>query len=249
MGTTLEALAIPEGVKASVRSLTEELSRAAGTNLAGLVLYGGLARGHYREGKSDVNVLVLLNSTTTEALLQIAPALGAAWRSNGVDPMVLRLDELSRAAEEFPVKFLDIQNTHVVLAGDDPLGGLTIDGAMVRHRLRQELRNLALRLRRRYLLAYDDHAELSRTLSRTVVSLCVQLGVLLGLEGKHAASDECADVFQQASNVFDLDHDVLSALDALRAGKAAADPVKLYGSTLALVEKALEVVGSREVGR
>lgn len=49
----------PASVTAALDRLYDELSRAAAENFAGLILYGGLARGQFRPGKSDVNVVVI----------------------------------------------------------------------------------------------------------------------------------------------------------------------------------------------
>jgi hypothetical protein len=54
----------PAAVVAALDRLKDELTLAAGQNLAGLILYGGLARGRYRPGKSDVNVIVLLHDAS-----------------------------------------------------------------------------------------------------------------------------------------------------------------------------------------
>src|SRR5580693_1149298 len=106
----------PGEITAAIDKLTDALSRAAGPNLAGLILYGGLARGRFRPGNSDVNVVVLLHDASFSALIEIAPALQAARRSAGVEPMILTLREVSEAADVFPTKFLDIKRYHVVLA-------------------------------------------------------------------------------------------------------------------------------------
>src|SRR5262249_27175866 len=106
----------PATITAALTRLKQELANAAGQNFAGLILFGGLARGRYRPGKSDVNVLVLLHEASANALTAIAPALQTAWRAAGVEPMLLTPGEVPRAAQAFPTKFLDIKNHHVVLA-------------------------------------------------------------------------------------------------------------------------------------
>src|SRR5882724_5145092 len=82
----------PPAVAAALDRLKEELGRAAGTNLAGLILYGGLARGRYRPGKSDVNVVVLLRDASAATLTAIAPALRTARRAANVVPLENCLD-------------------------------------------------------------------------------------------------------------------------------------------------------------
>ena len=123
---SLEGLGAPAGVVAAIGRLREELAGAAGANLAGLILYGGLARGRYRPGRSDVNVIVLLHDATAASLAPLAPPLQAAWRAVRVEPMVLTPAEVRHAADAFPTKFLDIKEHHIVLAGDDPFVGLEV---------------------------------------------------------------------------------------------------------------------------
>src|ERR1700687_3745663 len=56
---TLESLGAPPQTAAALARLRDDLQRAAGKNLAGIILYGGLARGRYHPGKSDINLVVL----------------------------------------------------------------------------------------------------------------------------------------------------------------------------------------------
>jgi len=75
---SLEGFGAPAGVVAAIDRLREELAGAAGANLAGLILYGGLARGRYRPGRSDVNLIVLLHDAIVglvqRRVLAVAPA-------------------------------------------------------------------------------------------------------------------------------------------------------------------------------
>jgi hypothetical protein len=61
----VEQFGIPTDVARAINVLTKMLTGAAGTNLAGLIRYGGVARGRYRPGKSDVNVAVLFGVRRT----------------------------------------------------------------------------------------------------------------------------------------------------------------------------------------
>src|SRR5262245_60889076 len=93
--------AVPANVAAALKRMRDDLASAAGANLAGLILYGGLARGRYRAGKSDVNVIVLLHDVSAGALAAVAPALRAAWRAAAVEPMVLTPSEVPAVAVAF----------------------------------------------------------------------------------------------------------------------------------------------------
>ncbi|HEX9709451.1 MAG TPA: nucleotidyltransferase domain-containing protein [Candidatus Thermoplasmatota archaeon] len=240
-------LRLPENVRASLATLVADLERAAGPTLVGVVLYGGLARGRYRPGQSDVNVLIVLREGGLAGFDAVAPVLRAAWRKDRVDPLVMAVGELQRAAEEFPVKFLDIRRTHVLLAGSDPLAGLEIPDRLVRHRLGQELNNLTLRLRRRYVLEHDDLGEVARMLAGSAMPLCVQLEALLEVDGRPPARDDCTAVFDAAAESYALDRGTLAELEALRRGDGVPDPRALLGQTLVLIQTVLEAARPKGV--
>jgi predicted nucleotidyltransferase len=247
---TLDTLAAPPDVQSRLRQLCDELGRAVGAKLAGVILYGGVARGRYRPGASDVNLLILLTDVSAETLAAAAAPLRAAWRAVRVEPLVLTPDELRRVAAVFPTKILDIQERHVVLYGQDPFAGLTIDKQHLRLRTEQELRNLALRLRRRYFAAYDDPAGLALTLARVARGLAVQLSMLLRLAGQPIpAEDRTADIFAAAATAFGLDAEPLARLAALRQSTEPGtdDVATLYNRILDTAGQAAEFAAQMKV--
>jgi hypothetical protein len=249
MPDPLESRGVPAEVAAALNRLRDELLRAAGTNLAGLLLYGGLARGRYRPGKSDVNVVVLLRDVSARSLAAIAPALRAAWRAVRVEPFLLTPDEVRLAADVFPDKFLDIKEHHLVLTGEDPFAQLEIAPEHLRLRVEQALRNLALRFRRRYLVIGDDPAALTLTLADLARPFALELGALLRLAGKEApAEDRTAALFEAAAQAFELDREALLRLADLRAGTRPGEGVsELAARVLESMRRAADVADQLKV--
>jgi hypothetical protein len=180
----------PAAIAVALDRLKDELARVAGQNLAGLILYGGLARGRYRPGKSDVNVVVLLHDASAPMLAALAPALQAAARAAGVDPLLLTPAEVRRAADAFPTKFLDIKNHHIVLAGADPFTALEVTREQIRLRAAQDLHNLLLRLRHRFVAVGSDAGMLARALARAARPFALDLAALLQLAGKEVPAED-----------------------------------------------------------
>lgn len=245
----IDALVVPEDVRASLRRMRDDLTHAARDNLVALILYGGLARGRYRPGRSDVNLVLVLRDTSVIALAAIAPTMRTAWRSIRADPIIVTPAEIPRAARSFPLKFLDAKEHHVVLLGDDPLLGLDIPTDRIRARVQQELMNLALRLRRSYIAVADDPPEVARTIARAVVPLAVQLGGLLRLQGRTVAEDGVDAVFSLAAEAFGLDREVLAGIQAVRAGSPGnANLQALHDGLLRVIVRALDVAGEEREG-
>jgi hypothetical protein len=240
---TLDGLGAPPAVAAAVQRLRDDLARAAGKNLAGLVLYGGLARGRYRPGQSDINVVVLLHDASAGALAAITPALRAAWRAARVEPLLLTPAEVPASAAAFPTKFVDIAAHHIVLAGEDAFAGLEVPRDRLRLRIEQALRNLVLRLRRRYVAVGDDPAAQAAALADVARPLALELGALLRLAGKEVpAEDRTAAVYEAAARAFELDRESLARLAELRSGaKAAEDMSALYQHVLGAIARAADL--------
>ena len=246
--SVLEGLDAPPAIRDAISRLADDLARAAGANLAGLILYGGLARGRYRAGKSDINVVVLLGDTSTESLAAIAPILRAAWRAVRVEPFILKVSEVPRLAEVFPTKVLDIQTHRVVLMGRDPFAGIEVSREQIRLRVEQGLCNLALRLRRRYISIFDDPRALATTLADAAVPFKVELAALLQLAGNDEPSESTsAAVLESAAVAFNLDREALSLIAALRRDATLPEDLAgLYNRVLAAISRAAEIASRME---
>lgn len=240
--------AAPPTVRDALERLTEDLRLGAGENLLAVVLYGGLARGRYRPGRSNINILVLLKDASGPAVSAIAGPLKAGWRAAGIDVMILTPDEMNRAAHFFPLKFLDIREHHVILLGDDPLGSLHVSEERLRFGVRQELANILLRLRRSLVMARGDDALTVRTLARVTRPLALNLAALLRLAGRTPPDDDrSALIFAAAAEAFGLDGAGLASLAAVRQGATldGASGAALFEGVLAAVSRASEIADQR----
>ena len=226
----------PAEIASALAQLIEDLQEQAGANFAGLVVFGGLARGRYRPGRSDVNVIVLLNTPDAKALREISPALRDARRSAGIHPMLLCPTEVASAAQDFPSKYFDIKMHHVVLHGSDPFEAIQIPLAGVQKSVAQSLRNQLIRLRHRYLVQCDEPDGLRAALLAAARPLAIDLSCLLAA-AKHPLpdNDRTATIYQIASDVFNLDAATLADLAALRDGTFGVNPEDLLGRLLSLL--------------
>src|SRR5687767_14535457 len=105
---------------------TRRLVGAYGDALVAVVLYGSAARGDYRAGVSDLNLLVILNSADA-AVLRRGSALAQEWASAGnPPPLVLGEAEWRESADVFAIEYSDMRDAHVILHGASPFAGLDI---------------------------------------------------------------------------------------------------------------------------
>jgi len=231
---------LPQDVAATLDNLTSELRAVPGDNLLGLILFGGLARGRYNPGTSDINIVVYIREVSARALDGLATPLHEAWTTKRVDPLIIARGELPRLSIAFPTKILDIQRHHVLLFGEDPFEGIIVSREHIRAHAEQELRNLSLRLRRRFVSIHDDGAALAMAATDAAVALAVNLRALLFLRG--VVSDEFQPtlaIYKLAAETFGLDVEPLEVLkNAHRNADAAPLTVPQFDRLLATVAKA-----------
>ena len=115
------------------------------------MLYGSAARADWVPGRSDVNLLVLLDDTSPSALRRLTPAV-TAWHTKGfAPPLIMGLEEWQRSADVFPIEIADMQAAHRVLCGADPVQGMTVDPVDLREAVEKELRGKLMRLRQAWV--------------------------------------------------------------------------------------------------
>ena len=166
-------------VDASLERLIQQIQQAAGGNLLGIALYGGLVKGRFTPGISDINLLIVLSEASLPVLLPLAPVLTAALHDAHVIPFVATPRDLQASALLFPFKLLDIKLWHRTLWGDPHLEDIDLQPEALRLRALQEIKNLQLGMRLRVVERHGDPDALWRGLVRSIPKLAARLEILM----------------------------------------------------------------------
>jgi predicted nucleotidyltransferase len=174
---------------AVARNFAVGLRAVYGEALKSVVLYGSAARGEYREGRSDLNVLVLLEHVDAGVLRQ-GSAHAREWVELGnPPPMLFGQDEWRQSADAFPIEFADIKDAHTVLYGDDPFLDVEIDVEHLRLQCEHELKAKQVQLRERYMLLASEPEQLVELLVGSVPTFLVLFRTVLRLAGADVPRD------------------------------------------------------------
>lgn len=224
MSDPIQALEAPAEVLIRIAQFRDALVAAAGDTLVSLVVYGSLARGRYRPGRSDINLALVLADTAPARLRAIGPALARAGRELRTEPYLLAQDELADASRSFPLTLLEIRDGGIVIAGRDVFAALQVEPRHIAIRCEQELRNRLIRARRSLALAGDDPLELWMLLRRVVIPVATDWRWLLFLRGKPAPeADDLAAILTAAVAAFQLDP-ALARLAEFKSSQPTATP-------------------------
>ncbi len=232
--------------KLGVEEFARRMEGALGDNLVSLVLFGSAARGTHVEGRSDVNVLAVVHDASVAALHAATPVVAEWTKAGQPPPLIFAEAEFRAATDVFPIEIEDLRDAHRMLAGRDPLEGITTRRGDLRTELEHEIRGKVLRLRTEYAAAAADGKALGRLLVHSAGTFFVLFRATLRLTGgvppaRHDAlvREACAAAGLDAS-AFEW---VLAALDGKQASELGPyDPVA--GKYVDAMEKLAEYVDS-----
>jgi predicted nucleotidyltransferase len=165
------------------------------------VLFGSAARGDYVEGRSDINLLLILDDVSPERLRALQKPFAGWTKAAQEPPLLISREEWRTATDVFPIEITDMQSAAQVLRGADPIAGLQVRPADLRHALEKELHGKLLRLRQGYVALAEDPERLGAMLSRATSTVLVLLRGVLRLAGRTASPDPAAVVSAAAELV------------------------------------------------
>lgn len=150
------------------------------------LLYGSAARGDFLAGRSNINLLLVLDDPSPARLRALAPAF-ATWRKAASEPpLLISRAEWARATDVFPIEITDMRAGYRVLRGGDPLSAAAVRPGDLRQALERELRGRLLRLRQGYAAAAGDEKLLGELAAGSIGTILVLLRSLLHLVGRPA---------------------------------------------------------------
>jgi predicted nucleotidyltransferase len=223
-----------ESLQERLTAFAQQLGAALGPRLAMLASYGSVARGDFKPGQSDVNVLVVLDPVDHATLDAARPHLGAGRESLRLAPFVLGRDELAVAADAFASKLADIRLSYRVLHGADLLADLPIAFEDLRLATERELRNVQLRLRRAYLLGEARPELMMAALDQLLPHLFGAIRVLHAHRHGGQAPASLDDLLTATET--ELSYDPSALREAARARRAGAAPADVGGLYLRLLD-------------
>jgi hypothetical protein len=183
-----------------------EADKAVGTGYSA-ILYGSAARGDFIPGRSDINLMLVLDELTPPILRSLSRGF-TGWRKWIPEPpLVLSRPEWNRASDAFPIEITDMRLSYQVLRGPDPLQGVHVDRTDLRKALEREFRGKLLRLRQGYATYAPDPAALGNLGLQSAATILVLLRGMVTLTGKPVPIDSIELVMAAAATVgFDAEH-------------------------------------------
>ena len=231
-------------MNSQLSQLTDRLTKAYGSRLVSIVLYGSGADGSYEEKFSDLNVFCVLSCITPVELAESEPIF-KWWRDQGhPSPLLMTEDEAQTSTDSFPIEFHDMQERRKVLHGRDVIAGITVERRHYRAQLEHQLRVMLLRLRQRSAGVLSDRNALLKLCIDSVSTFCV-LGRHALLIAGHQPTWNKRDVTTALGLALNADMSPFHKLLDIRESKVApqeVDPATLFGNYLSRIQELVTFV-------
>jgi hypothetical protein len=172
------------------RTLTEvtaQLRAICGQRLVTVALYGSAAGVDYVPGRSDLNLVVVLDEIDG-VLLAIRSHIPRWANGHVATPLLLDRHFLSAAADVFPMELYDIQERHRILHGADVFAALDLSGRYLHYQCEHEARGKLLRLRELYLEVGRSRRALQELLLDSLTTFLIVIRTVTRLRGLPAAA-------------------------------------------------------------
>jgi predicted nucleotidyltransferase len=219
--------------EAKLTDLVSRMKEFAGENLESMILYGSAARGDFKEGHSDLNVLCVLRSVAARELTRVTPVVH--WWSkdhNEPAPLFFTAEELRQSADVFSIELLDMQKSRRVLYGPDVVAGVPVPMNLHRVQVEHDLRTLLLKLRQHFLLTGQKESELRTAEAKSSSSVLALLRhTLIAFDEEPPATAQ--EVFARIAALTGADPEAFTVAFKLRDRHAHVDDiVRTYGQYL-----------------
>jgi hypothetical protein len=230
--------------EAKLADLVSRMKEFAADNLESLILYGSAARGDFKEGHSDLNILCVLRSLALRELARVSPAIHW-WCHDQREPTPLFFtqEDLRDSADVFPIELLDMQQSHRVLHGSDAVANIPVPRDFHRVQVERDLRTLLLKLRQHFLLCRQNEADLRAAGAKSSSTALLLLRHTLIAFGEDPPRDS-HDIFARIASLTGADAAAFAAVFQLRDRHVHADDMARiyaqYTSALSVVISAID---------
>lgn len=228
-----------------LQRLVENLTAAHGENLASITLYGSTAVRDATDDRAHHNVLVVLRRIALEDLRLSVEPLRIWTKAAQPMPVFFSLDELQRAADVFPIEFLQMQKARRVLHGSDPLQLVESSDANLRHQVEYELRTKFLQLRRLYFPTAQSAEKVSALMVESLSSFAALFRAVLMLRGREVPVGK-RDAIHATADMLGLDvapfDRILELSSSARPKINETEANEIFGTYLIQLERVIDAV-------
>jgi hypothetical protein len=237
---------IPDQPQEVFVPLTQDYLKVFGSELVSLIVYGSAAAAaaSYVKGKSDINLLVVL---TPAGINKLDAAFDTVkyWKKRKVaTPLVMTKEFIETSLDSYPIEFLNMKNSHILVYGENVLANLAFQPADLWLQIEREIKGKIILLTQGYLGTEGSARALRQLIRNSFTAFISIFNAMLYLKQEKAPQTR-RETIKEACNLFSLDPAVFELCSDIKEGKdnlAGPEIIDTFKKYLHEVEKIGNIV-------
>ena len=238
-------MAVIKNPEAISEKLVADYRQVFGDNLVAVIMYGSAVTSEYCPGKSDINLVVVLDDDSVSEIGKSVPIIHTWSKRRVAIPFFMSRTFIASALDVYPVEFLDIRTNYRVLFGEDVFASLTLDNNNLRLQCERELRGVAIHLRSAYVAAEGRSKVLAGLLEASIKKLLPVYKALLTLHGVPIPNHRAAIVAAIEQNVIPRSTILMEVMNAVYGTSDKRSYVDLYNAYAQGIDALITVIDSQ----
>ncbi|MGB2662018.1 MAG: hypothetical protein WBD04_06510 [Candidatus Omnitrophota bacterium] len=207
---------LPVGVKNVLEPYLNEIIQAYDKDIVSIFAYGSVTGPDYNPKTSDINLAIVLKEVSLEKLKPVLKTAKSGMKRKVTAPLFLSPSYIKMSLDTFPMEFMSMKDSRLVLAGDDVLADVEVDKADLRRECEYQLKGKLLTIRQAYLEQGLNRKGLEGLVKNSFRALLPVFQNVLRLRNESLPTGK-EEILCQMGEEYDLD--VSSFLEILRDKK------------------------------
>ncbi len=219
----IESRVLPQNVLDTIVPYVEKLKKIHGANLLSVFVYGSATSQNFIAASSDINSVFIFKKIDLKVLSNSLACISQGLKKKISAPLFMTSEDIVPSLDVFPIEFLEMQESCVVVYGENILADLKVDPAHIRIFCEQQIKGKLIRLRQSYLEIGLQHKQVRSLLKETLNTLFPIFRNVLRLRNRVPPTDK-KEIIQHVCAEFELAENALLAIYKDKTGEAVLAP-------------------------
>lgn len=163
--------------------ITEDFKKVFADNLISIILYGSGAGNDYKPGRSDLNFLIIISEEAIDHLDQAIETVSRWRKKNVAVPLFMTKSYITSSLDSFPIEFLNIKKSYILVFGEDILKDISFDADHLRLQCEREVKGKLLLLRESFLETEGKQKRVKELIKASITAFISIFNGILYLKG------------------------------------------------------------------
>ncbi|MDI6808337.1 MAG: hypothetical protein QME66_05075 [Candidatus Eisenbacteria bacterium] len=202
-------------------------------------IFGSATGPDFVPGHSNVNIALLVKEISPAFLRKCLKLVESGFKKRIVAPVFLTPSYVATSLDVFPIEFLDMRETSLLVYGEDPFAGVELSNQSLRLECEQQLKGALLRVRQAYLEIGLAKRGLEKVLEQSLNSLIPIFRAMLVLKDMKPPRRK-AEIVSSVSEAFGIRSGILTTILDMKLGRKRVpqgEEEKLLSEYLVCIEE------------